>query len=275
MKLRAALLIALVMALPACRRPQADVPPVGASATDTPAESAAMAPPPAQPVSAGDPRIALAAMMPGVKPEDLRITPVASLYELAHDGEISYVTADGKYVFTGDLFQVTQKGDFPNLTEVRRRELRLQLIAGLSEEEMIVFGKARAPRVITVFTDVDCQWCQHMHSQIAEYNALGIRVRYLAYPRSGPESASAHTLEAVWCAKDRKAALTLAKKGESFKSRKCATPVAKHYALGQQMGITGTPGVILPSGELIPGYRSPKEMLQAIEQTGAQPVGSS
>ena len=52
---------------------------------------------------------------------------------------------------------------------------------------MLVFGPQDPKYTVTVFTDVDCAYCRQLHSQIADYNRLGIRVRYLFYPRTGPE----------------------------------------------------------------------------------------
>jgi thiol:disulfide interchange protein DsbC len=264
MKISAALL-AVALGITACGDRQAGDAPAPASdapATDIPVADAVPVPP-------GDPRIALAAKMPGIQPSDLRASPVPGIYEVAHSGKINYVSADGSHIFTGDLYQVTAEGEFPNLTELRRRELRQQLVAGLPEQEMIIFGPAQAAHTITVFTDMDCQWCQHMHREIAEYNELGIRVRYLAFPRTGPATDSWAKAVGVWCAKDRPAALTAAKLGESVPAGRCSSPVERHYALGQQAGITGTPGVVLGSGELVPGYLAPDSMLQAIEASHA------
>ena len=39
--------------------------------------------------------------------------------------------------------------------------------------------------MVTVFTDVDCPYCARLHDRVAEYNALGIEIRYLAFPRAG------------------------------------------------------------------------------------------
>lgn len=261
LKYRAALPGALALVLAACGgEPQSGATPPPASAP--------------VPVTDGDPRIFLAEMMPGLEPEDLRPTPVAGIYEISHDGEITYVTADGGYVFSGNIYQVTPDGEFPNITEQRRRELRLQMLAEIPENEMIVFGTARSPETVTVFTDVDCQWCQRMHSQVEEYNRLGIRVRYLAFPRGGPDSQAGHVMDDVWCAKDRRAALTTAKQGGTVPHRECSTPVARHFDLGRRLDLTGTPGVLLSSGELIPGYLPPPDLLEAIKDSTATPVAS-
>src|SRR5690606_20552703 len=155
MKLRATLLTTLAIALAACAR-----------GADTDTDTASSAGPSADPVTVtvavttepvlpGDPRIALAAKMPGTRPEDLRSSPIPGIYEVSHGGEVSYVSADGAYVFAGDLYRVTTDGEFPNLSEARRRTLRQQLIAAIPREQMIQFGAADAPHAITVFTDVD------------------------------------------------------------------------------------------------------------------------
>lgn len=269
MKLPAALLATMAIALASCARGAASDP-----NADSAAQAGAAPVADAIPVADGDPRIALAAKIPGTRPEDLRVSPVPGIYELAHDGEVNYVSADGNYVFSGDLFQVTEEGEFPNLSELRRREMRRDLIAAVAPADTIVFGKSDAKHEISVFTDVDCTWCQRMHSQVEEYNKLGIRVRYMSFPRTGPDTDSWHKAEAVWCSKDRNAALTDAKLGKPVKATACNTPIASQYALGRQVGITGTPGVVLESGELIPGYLAPRRMLTAIEESNAAAAAS-
>lgn len=264
MKIRLACLLALLLPLAACA--QGKPPAVQAEAAPSAAAAPAVEPAPAaEPqvkMAADDPRIALAAKIPGAKPGDLRSTPISGIYELRHEGAISYVTADAAYIFAGDLYRITKKGDFPNLSERSRREMRRELIATLPESQMVVFGPGSAQYTLTVFTDVDCTWCRKLHSQIAEYNKLGFRVRYMAYPRTGPDTPSWSKAVSVWCAADRQDALTRAKRGEPLPARSCKdSPVAREYALGQQIGIDGTPGVVLEDGELIPGYVAPDQLL--------------
>jgi thiol:disulfide interchange protein DsbC len=229
------------------------------------------------PKSKADPRVALAAKIPGVKVEDLRESPVPGIYELVHDGDVSYITADGKHVFSGDLFEVADTGNFPNLSEARRRELevtqwagRLKRVASIPETQMLVYGPADAKHTVTVFTDIDCPWCRKLHAQVDEYNKLGIRVRYLFYPRTGPDTESWFKAEAVWCAKDRNKAMTQAKLDQPFDVKQCAdTPVGRDYALGREFGLKGTPGIILETGELLPGYLGPKDLLARIDSSVA------
>jgi len=268
MKVRQLLLIAVLAPLAACARENA----VAANTAAPVTPQADAAPATAKPLpDKNDPRVALAAKIPGTKPEDLRATPVPGIYELTHDSDISYISADGGYVFAGDLYRVTEKGDFPNLSEQRRRDLRLDMLGTVPESQMLVYGPAKAAHTITVFTDIDCPWCQRLHSQMADYNKLGIRVRYMFYPRTGPDTESWEKAEAVWCSKDRKDAFTRAKAGDAKRLKSCAgSPVAREYQMGRDIGVTGTPGVVLESGELVPGYLPPAQMLAHIEKSAAE-----
>jgi thiol:disulfide interchange protein DsbC len=235
--------------------------------TPIPAQQAASqqgAPQQAPPQAAvkADPRAEAAAHIPGARVDELRATPVPGIYELTRGAEIAYVTADGKYAFSGDLYELSSNN---NLTEEHRRELRVKRIAAFPESEMLIFGPKSPKYTVTVFTDVDCPYCRKLHSQIADYNRLGVRVRYLLYPRTGPNTASWTKAEQVWCSPDRNDALTRAKLGQELKTKPCANnPVARSYALGRDFALEGTPAIILPDGEMVPGYVPPEALVQRL-----------
>ena len=211
-----------------------------------------------------DPRAVIAKQFPGTRVEDIRPTPVTGLYELTHGADIVYVTADGKYALNGDLLNV---GNNENITEAHRRAVRAKLINDVPESEMLVFGPQNPKYTVTVFTDVDCAYCRQLHSQIADYNRLGIRVRYLFYPRTGPNTESWTKAEEVWCSANRNEALTMAKRGVQLKVKACPNPVAKHYALGQDFALQGTPAIVTSGGELIGGYMTPVDLARELQKS--------
>jgi thiol:disulfide interchange protein DsbC len=220
--------------------------------------------------AASDPRAAIAQKVPGAKPEDVRPSPVKGIYEVRMGAETAYVTADARYVFSGDLYDLDSKD---NLTEQSRASERRTALAKLDEKEMIVFSPTTTAHTVTVFTDVECGYCRKLHSEIDQLTKLGVRVRYMAYPRSGPGSEDWDKMEAVWCAKDRKAAITKAKLGEAIKTEKCATaPVAKQFQLGESMGVRGTPAIFTTDGDYIGGYLPPQEMKKRLDELKAQAV---
>jgi len=211
-----------------------------------------------------DPRAQIVSKIPGTRIEDVRPSPIEGLYELTRGADFAYVTADGHYAISGDLIDLA-KND--NLTEQRRRDLREKLINAIPESQMLVFGPSNPKYTVTVFTDVDCAYCRQLHSQITEYNRLGIRVRYLFYPRTGPDTESWTKAEEVWCSKDRNEALTQAKRGVALTARPCAAnPVARHYALGKEFELQGTPAIVMPDGELMPGYLPPVALVQHLKE---------
>ena len=227
----------------------------------TPASGLRPAPAPA--VTAADPRVAIAAKMAGVKPEDLHATPIPGVYELLRGADAAYVSSDGRYAIIGDMYETGTNND---LTESRRRDLRLKMLAAIPEAQMVVFGPDNPRHTITVFTDMDCAYCRKLHSQISDYNRLGIRVRYIAYPRTGPNTSSWSKAEQVWCSADRKAALTAAKLGKTLPTKVCAdNPVAKEYQLGQDFNLQGTPTIILGNGAMVEGYLAPNDLVQELK----------
>jgi thiol:disulfide interchange protein DsbC len=217
-----------------------------------------------QPAPTVDPRIELAKKIPGTTPDELHASPIPGMWEVVRGTDIAYVTSDGKYAISGDLYDLA-KND--NLTEVRRKDIRMKLLATVPESDMLIFSPRDPKYTVTVFTDVDCAYCRKLHSQIAEYNRLGVRVRYMFYPRSGPNTDSWTKAEQVWCSTNRNDALTRAKLGEELKSPKSCgnSPVGRDYAMGQQFDIRGTPAIVMNNGEMLGGYVSPMQLVQHLQ----------
>ena len=213
-----------------------------------------------------DPRAALVKLLPaGTKVDDLAPSPIPGVYQFVQGAEVSYLTADGKYYLDGNVYDMATRA---NLTEVLRARARVALINAVPETQMLIFSPKNPLYTITVFTDVDCQFCRKLHGDMAELNKLGVRVRYLFYPRTGPNTESWRKAEVVWCSADRNDTLTRAKAGAQLDMNKTCgpTPVAREYALGQSLGVRGTPAIVTESGDFINGYMPPRDLLQAIKQ---------
>jgi thiol:disulfide interchange protein DsbC len=118
-------------------------------------------------------------------------------------------------------------------------------MASVNGRDMVVFGPEDAKYTVDVFTDIDCPYCVRLHNQMAEYNRLGIRIRYLAFPRAGISSSSYDKWVSVWCSDDRQTAMGDAKNGKRIPAKKCDSPVKQQFALGRAVGVRGTPSLIL------------------------------
>ena len=213
-----------------------------------------------------DPRPALIKLLPaGTKLEDLRPSPIPGIYEFVQGADVSYLTADGRYFLDGNLYDMKSRD---NLTEELRTHARVALIGAVPESEMLIFSPPNPKYTITVFTDVDCAYCRKLHSEMAELNRLGIRVRYMFYPRTGPGTESWKKAEVVWCSANRNDALTRAKTGAALDMNKvCSpTPVKREYELGENIGVRGTPAIVTENGDYISGYMPPRELVEQLKE---------
>jgi thiol:disulfide interchange protein DsbC len=227
---------------------------------------------PGEPVSLEQIRDILGKAIPDLKPESVRPAAAPGLYELQSGSLFGYITQDGRYLIEGDLIDL-QTGE--SLTENTRKTDRLAKLAALGEDKMIVFapnGGVADNRKVTVFTDVDCGYCRKLHREMDQYLAKGIEIRYAFYPRSGPGTDSFRKAEAVWCSADRKEAMTVAKQtGKADGPVDCDNPVREEWELGAELGLRGTPMMILPNGEVVNGYvpAGPlADRLAALDQAG-------
>ena len=213
---------------------------------------------------------ALERLFPGRRPELLRPAPVSGLYEAAFGPDVIYLSADGRYVLEGDLYDLRAGR---NLTEAQRAAGRRALMATIDPRTAIAFEPPHPRHVVYVFTDVDCPYCRKMHGQIAEYEARGIAIRYLAYPRTGVGSPSYDKAVSVWCAPDRRRAMTEAKQGRPVPRRRCASPVERHMAVADRLGISGTPTLVLEDGTLIGGYVPPDRLAAFLDRRASTAGG--
>lgn len=197
-----------------------------------------------------------------IDPQHVNPSPVEGWYTVQKGAIIAYVSADGRFLLQGDLIDLDRS---VNLSEESRNEARLQMLATIPKDQQIVFSPPEVKYSVAVFTDIDCTFCRRLHSQIDDYLAQGIEVRYLLYPRSGPTSQSWVKAERVWCSDDRNKALTLAKLDEDFQTRECdASIVSSHYSMGHDVGLRGTPAIVLEDGQLVSGYLPPEQLVEAL-----------
>ena len=205
----------------------------------------------------------LEALLPGMVLESMAPLDNTGFVEAVVDGQVVYFSKDARYVFQGEVIALETR---QNITELKQAGIKKTALAALNEDDMIVFEPKKTEHTLTVFTDIDCGYCRKLHQQMSEYNELGIKIRYMAFPRSGPNTDSFNKAVNVWCAEDRQQAMTDSKSGSSLKSETCVNPVASHFEAGRRLGVTGTPALFLESGELLPGYIPPKRLKEILDK---------
>ncbi|WP_272533207.1 bifunctional protein-disulfide isomerase/oxidoreductase DsbC [Providencia sp. PROV212] len=193
--------------------------------------------------------------------ESIKPSPIVGLNTVETDNGVIYVTDDGKYLLQGPIYDLS--GKVP--VNISNQPLLKKMEA--LKNEMIIFKAPNEKYAITVFTDISCGYCKKLHETVGELNSKGVTVRYLAFPRQGMKSDTAKQMASIWCNALPKDALTKAFKGDEVAMiDDCKIDLGNHLKLGQLFKVTGTPAIILPSGQVLPGFLKPDELFQILEQ---------
>lgn len=253
--------------------------PTSADGSKIAVSSAAKAPVPAEPVyAAGSPEARVREVLRGLDPriqvDHVGPAPLPGFREVIAGGQVVYVSDDGKYLLQGSLLDVAKRKD---LSEAAMARLRGEVLKGIPMADRIVYSPAGTPKHrVVVLTDIECGYCRKFHTEIGEHLKRGIQVEYLAFPRAGLGSADYRKMVSVWCADDRRKALTDAKSDRAVPSKTCKTPVDMQYRAGQRMGLTGTPMILTEDGRMLGGYLPPdalEQRLRALDQDNAAASG--
>ncbi len=204
---------------------------------------------------------ALARTMPTVKPTKISATPVPGLFEVIVDSQVVYMSADARYMIEGDLYDLKTR---KNVSEEAKSVIRLAAINKLGEGKMLVYRPEKVENTITVITDIDCPYCRRLHGEVPEYMAKNVEVRYIFMPLKG--SADMQKTISVWCADDQQKALDAAKAGGKVEPKTCDNPIREHLQVARELGVRGTPAIVLESGELLPGYVPIAKLLPEIRK---------
>lgn len=209
-------------------------------------------------------RSRLQVMIPPSEANQAKIsaTEIQGLYQVQLGMTVVYLSADGQFLINGNVIDLDTN---TNLTQQVQFEFRKTIMAEMSQESMIVYpaaaGVDKAKHSITVFTDIDCPYCVKLHKEIPLLNAAGINVRYLAYPRSGPNTPSYFKAVSAWCADDPVKSMDDAMSGLALKNKQCKHPIDEHMNFANRLEVNGTPNILLENGDLLPGYVPARKLI--------------
>ncbi len=219
-------------------------------------------------------RQGLLALNPEMKVDYIGAAPLPGFREAIVGGQLIYVSDDGKYLVQGTVVDVASKEELTQSSPALAK-YRKELLQTVKSSDRIVFAPPNAVYTVSVFTDIECGYCRKLHSEMAEYNKQGIAIEYLAFPRMGLGSPDHLSMISVWCAPNRKQALTEAKAGKPVASKNCKSPVDMEYDIGQRVGVSGTPAIYAEDGTQLGGYLPPAQMREALDQLAAKPSAAS
>ncbi len=202
--------------------------------------------------------------------KSVQSTDMPSVYEVAlESGEVLYAHESGEFFIVGHLFRVDDQEGIVNVTEQTQNSMRLEALAGIDPNHLVTYpAKGEHKTTIYVYTDVDCPYCRQLHDEVEALNEMGVEVSYLAFPRGGPNTATYRTMVTIWCgetAEERVELMDKVKSGAKVSDKSCDNPVFDQLVMGQQMGVSGTPAMVLEDGSMVPGFMPAARIAQMLD----------
>ena len=176
-----------------------------------------------------------------------------------------YLDYSGKYLFNG---QVIRMSDMENLTGLRYIDLNRVDVSRVSLADAVVLGNPKGKKKVIVFDDPDCPWCKRLHGEIKQVVARDPEVAFYVrvYARNNNPNTVKKALSIVCGKKDAAKLLEDAFAGKELPEPKCKSKAVEETArLARELGITGTPAMVLPDGRVISGYMQADALHKLLE----------
>ncbi len=177
-------------------------------------------------------------------------TAIPGLYEVFSGDHIVYSDAKGDHVLIGPLVNTRSR---TNITQQRLDVLKSVKFDTLPLDKAITIVKGKGERRIVVFSDPDCPFCRRLEKELAAIDNLTVYIFLLPLAELHPQAVE--IARSIWCADDRAKAWSayMLEGRKPDAGRDCATPIEAIAALAGELGISGTPAIVLPSGRRVDG----------------------
>ncbi len=215
-------------------------------------------------------RQSLSQTMASLPIDTITPTPVKGIYQITSQGQVAYVTADGNYLFAGNLLDLKNQ---VNLTEQVKNKARLALLETVPATHKVIYApEGEKKATLTILTDPTCPYCEKLHREIPALQKAGIEVQTILTPRAGAGSPGFVESSQIMCGKQRAADMDTAMAGKPLTGAACQDAMINdNMQLAEKLGMSGTPYIILPDGSAVPGYR-PAAALIAVLSGKASPA---
>lgn len=207
------------------------------------------------------------------KVTDVRDSPIKGVWEVELSQVdrkiILYIDYSKKHLIEGAEF--TELAKLSEIAEQQRQQQKVVDLKTIPLGNAVVLGDAKAVNKVIVFDDPDCPYCRQLDKDIAKI--LETRKDIVFYikllPLSMHPNARGKSLS-ILCNGKSAQLLADAMADKKMPKGECKTAELDDNAkLAAAMGISGTPGIILPDGRLIPGFVPAETLLNFIDNPSA------
>lgn len=214
----------------------------------------------------------LKGMYPSTQFTGIRQAEVSGLYEVMMRNNVAYTDKTGRYFLFGHVWDMKERVD---VTAERLAEASKVDINSLPLKDAFVRVKGKGTRKLVLFSDPDCPYCKQIESQLEKLDDVSIYT--FPYPLLQLHPEARDKSIAMWCVADKAKAWDDYMKNGKLPSNKadCENPIDRNIALGNKLGINGTPTMILANGRKLSGALPVDQLEKAIQGAGAVKVSSS
>ena len=178
--------------------------------------------------------------------------PVRGLYEVVIGRRIVYTDASGRYFMYGSLVDMKNNQD---LTAARVADISRVDVSKLPLHDALMRINGKGRRTMYLFSDPDCPYCGRLEPELDKLDDVTIYV--FPFPLESLHSDAARKAQAIWCEANEKKRLELwhrvVLKAQDVVTAECPNPLKRNLALGEALGVLGTPTLIAPDGRMLQG----------------------
>jgi thiol:disulfide interchange protein DsbC len=183
---------------------------------------------------------------------EVNSTAWPGVFEVVMGANLAYVDASGQYFMFGHLYDMKVQRDF---TAERKDLLTRVEFAALPLNDAVKEVRGTGVRKLAIFSDPDCPYCRKLEADIKSLTDVTLYTFLMPIASLHPDARDKAI--AVWCAKDRVQAWhAVMWRDEAVSARECAHPVDRNVALGERLGISGTPTLVAADGRVLAGAAS-------------------
>ena len=201
----------------------------------------------------------------------IKMSPVRGLWEVSVEDKgkrgVLYVGFSKKYVMPGPIFEVETASNKTqeSLTQMNEPAPQYVEVSRIPLDDALIVGEKSAHNKVIVFTDPDCPFCGKLHAELKKVVSENKDIVF--YLKLMP--LSFHP-DAYWKSQSILCAKSLRMLEDNFEKKAIPKPDCKTKVMDEtiklagELGITGTPTMIMPDGLVVVGARDAAKIKELV-----------
>ncbi len=208
---------------------------------------------------------------PDVKVLGIKMSPVRGLWEVSVEDKgnrgVIYVGFSKKYIMPGPIYEVETAANKTqeSLSGTNEPAERYVDVTRISVSDALVMGEKDARYKVIVFTDPECPFCGKLHAELKKI--VSERKDIAFYLKLMP--LKFHP-DAYWKSQSILCAKSMQRLEDNFEKKPISGPdcetkaVDETLKLAEELGISGTPTLIMPDGLVVVGGKDADKLKELV-----------